>query len=213
MALLIPPGFAQVSIYMALTGDPDPMICTIGIDISDAAGDFQACAKVVEYAWANTGTLPGPRTEQAPDYTTTVIKLAVGQDGGPPIIVEEPVNVAGTGSAGTMPQNCAVLVRKNTNLGGREGRGRMYVPGLRETDVSPAGAITGAVVTAWQTKFNNFFNNLVNPPPGTGVTSDPSCPPVILHTVPQLGLTPPPTPIVGFTVDPVIATQRRRLRR
>lgn len=56
------------------------------------------------------------------------------------------------GSGSTMlPNNCATLLRKSTALGGRRNRGRMYIACPFEAEVSAAGAVTPAAVTAWNT--------------------------------------------------------------
>ncbi len=49
----------------------------------------------------------------------------------------------------------AVLVQKRTTLVGRANRGRMYVPGLVETDIqNSSGALVAASLTAWQAAAN-----------------------------------------------------------
>jgi hypothetical protein len=97
--------------------------------------------------------------------------------------------------------NCSALVNKSTALGGRQFRGRMFIPPiwLNEGAVDAAGNIFGSVVTTIQGTINTTLIALA-----------------VADWQPQLfhqGLTPPaPTPIGALTLQSLIATQRRRMR-
>lgn len=209
MPLVIPPGFAQCASKLTLTGDPETIIVTFGLDVSGAAGDFAGVGRRVNAAWTGTGS---PMASIASQYRYAGCVLYVGQDGAPPVVVEVPDAFDGTNGSAPLPQNCAVLVRKQSALGGREGRGRMFVPGVPEVGVDATGALTAAVITEWQSAWDGFMAELALPdvagPPTQKATSM-----VILHTEPQLGGAPAPTPVTSLAVQTRIATQRRRLRR
>lgn len=96
---------------------------------------------------------------------------------------------------------CAVLVRKTTNLGGRKGRGRMYFPGLHSTHVDSGGTISSGTLTTLQTAFETFANDLLDSPEIDRL--------VLLHSAGG----PAPTTIQALTVEGSLATQRRRARR
>jgi len=118
------------------------------------------------------------------------------------VIYEAPDSVAGTNTGPPLPQNTAFLLRKRSALGGRRGRGRMYWPPafLGEDSISSVGlmgeaqrsAIEGRMIVATAA------------PAGTGR--------VILHA-PEVGAPTAPTPITALSLDALVATQRRRLRR
>jgi hypothetical protein len=118
---------------------------------------------------------------------------------GPSALVSS--NIQGTGGSNGISSNVSYLVRKVTALGGRAGRGRMYLPGPTEADVNEAGAILGARVTSLQAALNDFLTQMVADGDG----------PVLLHGVGSPIST--PTPITSFSLDTRAATQRRRLRR
>jgi hypothetical protein len=129
----------------------------------------------------------------------------VGQDGEVPTIFESSRNSPGAGSADYLPQNCALLVKKQTNRGGRRGRGRFYVPMiLPEASVDPVGNISGPQIEQKQTAADGFLEQLSTGPLNT--------PMVLLHNTEGVSTAGAPDPVTKLTVDGVISTQRRRLR-
>lgn len=104
----------------------------------------------------------------------------------------------GTGSDNDVPVNCSVLVRKNTDSGGRRNRGRMFLPPMMagmtaDTDGSFGGATTafidagvgelqaGMLVDGWAM--------------------------VIHHSDGSAG-----TPVSSLATQSLMATQRKRMR-
>lgn len=209
MSLVIPPGFAQVALRFELTGDTDPIYITHGVDISDVA-DIPAISQRIYKAMVGTG---GPIENMSNKYRLTRIHMSVGQDGGPPTIYEQTVAFDGAATSDPLPQNCAVLVRKRTGLGGREGRGRMYVPGLPEAQCNEAGVIGSGYLSTLAGEWIGYLAYLSTAASGSGATAEKPCHMYILHTAPQIGGAPAPTLVTSLAVDSRIATQRGRLRR
>lgn len=120
------------------------------------------------------------------------------QDG--PFTSVASVGEAGTSTSETLPPNCCQLVRKVTEAGGRQNRGRFYMPPYRMFDgaVSNAGVIATASLVALNSDLDSFFAKLALH----------DLDPVLLHS----DVDTDPTPILGFQAVSVIATQRRRLR-
>lgn len=195
MALVIPPGFAQVAWRFALAGDNEVMVTTCGMDVSGFLGDWQAAADAFRDAFIT----PFSAAERSTAYTFLGVVARIGQDGGPPVIAESPANIPGTLANDPPPQNVAVLVRKSTTLGGRRGRGRMYLPpfGIGEAGVAANGVYISPTRENLQANIDAWFDGLA---------------PVLLHDSEPTPV-PDPTPITAFTVDMTVATQRRRLRR
>lgn len=203
MALEIPIGFAQVTYVMQQAGDTDPYNCTIGIDASLSSASNEDILGQCAAAWV-LNILAG----QSTGITLTSVRGTFGTDGVDPILVDWPSGAQGPNTQGMLPQNCALLVRKNTLLGGRRNRGRMFVPGiLPDGQVDNVGVIGTSVVNGLQVQFNNFLEDLR----GEGEAGDEPIRPVILHNF-KAGAPLDPTPITSLTVQSVIATQRRRLR-
>lgn len=203
MALIIPPGYLQAVYAMSLAGDTELMVVTCGHEIDgpsgansdDAANDLFTSFALEVFA---------PRMSN--DYTLEYVTVYIGQDGPTLVNISDETPVAGTIASDTVPQNTATLVRKRTDLGGRRGRGRLYLPGVPETEVNAVGTLTPAYVSAHQAAFDDWHTYLTA---GVGARL---YPPVILHRSEGIGTEPPPTPIARFAVESRVATQRRRLR-
>lgn len=198
----IPPGFGLFTPQYLLTGDSEPMVVTLGLDLTAWAGDFQGAVDRATATWK----LEIHDEVMGNGYTLTKGILYVGQDGGASIPFETNVNDPGPGTGDRLPQNCAVLVDKLTAVAGRRGKGRLYLPGsLSESKVNNIGVITAADLVVHQTIFDDLFDNLNLVGPG----AEPVLPPVLFHATGDQT----PTPLTAFSVQPVIATQRQRLRR
>lgn len=203
MSVVIPPGYASAAIEMRADGDPGPWYITFGVDLSEAGGDYDAVLNTIAHAWENT--FGENLTNQA---VTSAYILTIGQDAADNLIVRRDVNVRSQSDTPKLPQNCALLVAKNTELGGRKNRGRFFLPGvLNEGAVNNIGVIDPGVVSAFQIQATQMKNDMLLGGTPDGV----KCPMVILHNA-GAGTTPPPTPVVSLSVSSVIATQRRRLR-
>lgn len=194
MALVIPPGFAQIAYRFALAGDAEEMISTVGIDLDGITGLPAGAATAAMDAFV----LGYPAAAWSTDWTVRGCTAYIGQDGGPPAIVEHLTDVVGVTAMDTPPQNCAVLIRKQTALGGRPGRGRMFLPPFAcdEGNVAPNGMLDPDFRSDTQDNIDAWMGALS---------------PVLLHDSLTPG-SPAPTPITSFVVDTRIATQRRRLR-
>lgn len=212
MKTVIPAGFAEITTVLAPTLDPSPATFTIGTDgITDVASLNLACA-----SWVNALSDPdGVLGMLCSDYTILRVEGRTDPEGSN-LVAEVPLGVVGLGGPETLPSNCALLIRKVTGLGGRRNRGRVFLPGcIGESQVSNTGLINPAdavaALEAWEvttdayTALGNdlylFHNDEVRnpafPPPSTVLMANPD---------------PDPTLITSWVLDPVIATQRRRMR-
>lgn len=108
--------------------------------------------------------------------------------------------LSGTDGTTSMPPQVAALVKKNTNEGGRAGRGRSFWPGVSEADVNQAGAWGAGPLVANQDRWNDYMDQLAL----SGLTM------VVFHS-PGAPLT-TPSVVTSLTLDGRVATQRRRLR-
>lgn len=203
MSLIIPPGFAQVVFGFVQDGDPEPMLSTIGVELAADDGTGEASPNRMFDSFADN--VLGNLSVNTGLYFVTVY---VGQDGGPPVVYESDLASQQGGAGGSpLPPNCAFLVRKRTSVSGRRGRGRMYLPGVPEALVNPAGYLSTEAAEDLQAGVDNWYAELTGVPPGTS-----AYPPVVLHRSEGAGAEPVPTPITLFQVETQIATQRRRLR-
>lgn len=192
----IPLDIAQCALRFSLTGDAETMITTFGVATDLFTGDADDIATEVRTTWETYFTA----ADMSTNWTFLGVRVLLGQATGAPIPGSSEVSVPGTFSLSTLPQNSAFLFKKRTNLPGRSGMGRCYCPpcyGIGEGDVSAAGVIDSASVTAINTKLFNVLQDL----------NTANLPMVVW------GIGPSTPQVSSFTLDPVIATRRRRLRR
>lgn len=201
MGVVIPEGFAQANIKMNLTGKVETMVMTLGI-----AGDLDPSPDEIAFRVDQALTVSGSLF--AADQVDAMSNLwsyngvdVTFMSSTGPILASFDNHVAGEATQAGLVINGCLLVRKGTAAGGRKNRGRLYMPPayLHEINVSAAGVIDSVVVSEMQARFLAFRTELVS----NGAL------PVLLHSL-AAGL--PPTGITSFTVESLIATQRRRLR-
>lgn len=205
MSLVIPSGFGQAVYRYTCAGDPEEIVVTLGHDLEGKSSDQEAVDHLDQ-------TWKASMEDQAPSvYTLVGTTLYIGNGAGNPsnvaISTNPPVTGGGTGTP--LPTNCALLVRKQTNLAGRRGKGRFYLPPPSDGLTNAVGVIDGATVTALQGFLDLWYDNL-RLPWDIGTTAFPGA--FILHATGDSTL-PPPTPVAAFVVQGTIATQRQRLRK
>ncbi len=194
-----PDGYAIAKLIWTLSGDPQPMICTFGVQNVDAALPNPMAIEIDNIYRARfvAGALNTNWT-----YRGVEVQLgeALGSGGA---VGTSVAAVVGTASGEPLPQNSAVLVHKRTAVGGRRGRGRFYLPSgfLAEASVTAVGGISSSLLTSLSSILGNFLFDL-----NAG-----GLPMVVLH-VQNLNLIPPYV-VTSLDPDPIIATQRGRLRR
>lgn len=189
-----PVGYASVLHSFSGLSLPLGAAVTYGVDITVFAGDPISLAQDLHDFWT-TRFMPFMPTSSSID--STLVKF--GPDATGPSA--EYTDVNGGGSAGVPASpNVAYLIHKNTSLGGRAGRGRLYLPGVTEANVDGAGVVLPAGRTAIQTAATAFLGDL------TSNNTDM----VLLHG-PGAPIS-SPTNVSSLSVDSRVATQRRRLR-
>jgi hypothetical protein len=100
------------------------------------------------------------------------------------------------------PQNVSFLAKKATAFAGKAFRGRMYLPCVVEGIVDNNGIVGASTITAMNLRLTNLLSNLAS------ALAFPA-PMVLLHSNPLID----PTTVTSLTMDTMVATQRRRLRR
>jgi len=188
----IPDGFGQLSLVH--TGDNFEGECvnTFGF-INPGEEDAVAVGDVFKGALVGSNLLDS--YSSSVELTEVRVKLGPNSTGESGVV---DIGLAGAvGGQAVSPQVC-MLVRKNTALGGRRGRGRFYIPGIPATHLDNSGSFdatdVGIIVDEWTAIWDVMsFVGLAQR---------------LLH---DSALTPTPvTSMVGFSR---VATQRRRARR
>lgn len=193
-----PPGYSEALVKLTLTGMSRPAYITWGLDteVTDPVTIAGLVMAAIQASSSLKSVLPS-------SVTIGPVTIRVGQDDGSAIVGEGATTTPGTAAGAYPSPNVAVLVHKTTARGGRRGRGRMFVPwGIAETSLAEDGTITSTQVTTLNTAFGNLLTQLTS----NGV------PMVLLHN-PGLSAAGSPNLVTGLRVDPLVATQRRRLGR
>jgi hypothetical protein len=196
--MAVTPGFADVSLQVSSTIMSRPSFVTFGVDPSSSTPD--SIAQSVYTAATSAGSLIS-KVDSGCTIGPTTIRL--GQDGGEALVGYWSLRANGAISLTSPPPNVAVLIHKRTARGGRRGRGRLFMPWfVDETTIDEAGIIAPATVTSLATCVEVFRTALAT----NGV------PMVVLHE-PGKTTAGAPDVVTSLTVDPLVATQRRRLGR
>lgn len=194
MSVIIPPGFAQVSVSMvegstarectnvfgvALTGPPTQA------EVDTLCGDLAAAYK----PWLSTGSL------------FSGIRVLVGQDGGDPTVLES-TDGTGAGARGgdfTSPQVQA-LIKKTGPLAARNNIGRTFLCDVTEANLDSAGNISGAQLTLLVNTADAIQTSFGLTDPWNGI--------VLLHSTAD-----EPTVVVRYAAQTKCATLRPRFPR
>lgn len=201
----IPEGFAQITHLFGGPGCPTGAACTYGVvnDDDTSADDLAEAAHTI---WTESILL---HQTDVVDLLSTICKNGPEDTGAMAQFFD--TNTGGEPGDSTGP-NTAYLVKKNTSLGGRHGRGRFYIPGVKEDQIDASGDLESLWFDTIAGDVQSFFEAWEGSPHDlvllhSPVLVDPGPPPVYEPS----GV--PPTTITSLTLQTRTATQRRRLRR
>ena len=189
----IPPGFANIVVTGTTAGTDRPWAISCGASIAALSLlDVQEVATNM----GNSDYLDNASS----DIVMQQVDFVIGTSD-PTAPIHMPWSIAQSGGSGASggPQ-VAWLVRKQTNLGGRKGRGRTYFHGVTEASVGTGGQIVEGD--------GSLRNGLENFWAGTTADVESITGLFLLHTDSTA-----PTEIQDFSLDGRVATQRRRLRK
>lgn len=198
--MAVPVGFSEATLVWQAVGALREATWQIGIS------DFLTPAEnptVIAQTVYDAAVLPNsitPALKMSTEWTFLGVRAFTQQEVGP-LTGEFMQTVTGTATNLTPVMNTAVLVRKNTALGGRRNRGRLYHPPIlvNEANVNTLGVLSAAARDNIQAGFNIFLDAIDT----------------ALYKVNLYHQSPPftPTPVNSFSVQQLLATQRRRLRK
>lgn len=190
--MFIPPGYANLQVLFELPDNSEGMTA-LGFEVTsfDPVADLDAVDEAThDWAWM---------AQMATETDYLGVRVILGTSGDPLVFESRAHGQVGGGGNG-LPPNTSVLITKRTALGGRKGRGRMFLPGVRETMVGGRGEISPTDVTAITDDVQNWVDELT---PLFGGD------PVLFHTLEA----DTPTAITTFQCESLVATQRRRMHR
>lgn len=185
----IPAGFVQVT--MSYTGPTNSGEAATVLGFTDGGGvDLAVISQEMNAAWGGNVM---PLMHDSFTFTGSRVISATAEG------VAAYGGEAGNRTGALAPPNTTCLVRKQSNLRGRENRGRMYLPGmLLDDDIFDDGTINISIVTSITTAIDAALTELAA---ANGYAQ------VILH-----GGASAPTIVDSISTENRVATQRRRLR-
>lgn len=205
VGVIVPVGYGQAAfIFSATVGTPE-FVTTIGVDLDGVGGNFIGAADHLFDAYndAFMGTTSSM-------LSLDRVNLTIGVDGGGngSVSSTRPSEVGGD-VGNWLPINVGVILRKQTYMLGRAGRGRMFLPGvLNNSQVSEGGVVSQSAIDGLTQFGNKFLDSIkaLDAPDAPEATMTPM-EPVLLHSGEMV-----PTPISSMGVAPLIGVQRKRVR-
>lgn len=196
--LSIPTGTANASlVFQTSTGD-GPFVTTCGVTTIGYEDDFVSLANAIMQAYADA-----MKTNTSTALTLERVSLLVGQPGGNGSVDSSLAPIAMTNAGAAAPVAMALIARKTTNLLGRSGRGRMFLPGTAfETTIDPDGSVQPTFRNQVSVAMEDFRDRLLEAPLGP-IT------PLLLHDV---TVNHQPTTIRSFVVSDLVGWVRGRIR-
>jgi hypothetical protein len=191
----IPPGFCKIDLFWTFPGGRGTGMTVFGSGYDILVPDAELGAAVEDVFT--------PVAQNAVAQVTLVkATIHKGAVTPPYVAFDQSIGVAGTGAGNITAANVSVLVKKRTATAGRPGRGRTYFPCFpADEQVRNDSTLEPVTQAGYQTMADNLLDAM-NVEPLRGM--------VILHPTGSSDVT--PSEVTTYTVDGLLATQRRRLR-
>lgn len=190
----IPTGYAQINHFFSGIAYPRGAQITYGLHrtgASEVAAMAEEAHSFVNSAfhsfWPTNLTLVKTRCKWGPTETGPFAEFSDA--------------IAGANAEAPDAPQVAVLITKETALGGRTNRGRFFLPGLAESMTNSGGVIASATVADLGTRCDGWLTAIE-----AGTNMDHM---VLLHNLVEET----PTDVTALVVQQLVATQRRRLRK
>lgn len=192
MTLVVPTGYANCIVRFACSENTKPQSTAIG---------FRTTGDNVNTVNANWRDAWGGHMAGGALGSTYTITAYVSEN--VDAIDEIIVAVVGTDTAAHVSSNVSVIAKKTSAFRGRSKRGRMYLPGgyLPENQVDSGGNIDDGQVSDIQDNLDAVLTDMV----AAGYE------PVLFHDEASPDSA-NPTTLSAIRVEPMVGTQRRRLR-
>lgn len=197
MGVIIPEGFAQVKLRWQINSTGEEVISTFGVHPASGHTAQEICDDIFDLLTPINLMLYHDLIST--QYSVAGVDATLMTSTGP-VGAEHTEVIAGTAGGTPSVSQVSILVKKTTARGGRHGRGRMFLPACfcPEANIDEVGQI--------QSSNRGTLTAMLEGTLAVLGTSD--YPMVLLHSDSTS-----PDPVTHLNLDPIVATQRRRLRR
>lgn len=198
MSVEWPDNTYEFAAHFSQVGSLRPAVCTSGFNYTGSAFEVDANHLCLDFVTTIMQAITDHWTLE--NITFNVLE---GQ------VLDLAQDVGGALAHSSATPNVAYLIKKVTSEPGRRKRGRLFLPGVGEIDVEATGVLAGGQQALLQAKCDSFL----------AAAAGHKFFPCIIHKIrpPKPGKpTPavlPPTSVDSWRVDPLAATQRRRMRK
>lgn len=223
------PLAVQYTVHGLSAGRPIANVLAYKVDTTGSslarAGAIQTHCEIILNHW-HTDILPTLCAAYSAQSVSWVdLDSASGSVGSVSTTLAHTWPSAGTVLDSTMPGNVAVLIRKNVGSARGSRKGRMFLPAVSEsyTQNPNINTLYSAYITSITAAINAFFTGTqFTGPAGTSYSASMGVTHVLTRGAPPAGAKPgtlgPPLTgelhnVIGLSLDPTLATQRRRLRK
>lgn len=195
--MFIPEGFGVARIVFSGPGKSTDKVTTFGYDIGTSLNPAASASDIDTILRSSDGPCRTANMIVGCSYQGVSVTENRGLG---PVSGFDGTSVSGTGTGSLAPPNVALLVRKFTTRGGRQGRGRMFLPPYfaNEGDINSDGTVSDALANVQSSIWMTTLAALEEAEHDM----------VLLHADPEL----PPDPVISLVFQTLAATQRRRLR-
>lgn len=208
---VIPNGWAQVVCHFFGNNAPHGAAIVFGVQNND---DLPANT-VASRVYTEVAAIVDNLSSSDISFSTVTSKLGPNETGAIGSYTGATVTGA-VGGTSLSPASC-LLIEKSSLFGGRRSRGRMYWPGVYDGWADDSGMLTAGVPATIDTQLDNLRTGLAAAEVPMALLHTPSYTWEIVGGQPRRvyadpGTVPVPYLVNDLVVDPMIATQRRRLR-
>ena len=186
----IPAGFAEVTFCARVSAGYREQMTSLGFQV--AGFDPVTGPNVINVAW---GVFVNAIGWNALSPIRTLVKIGTA-DPSAPLTYESASGSAGSGSNQVTQPQVSMLAVKRTSLGGRSGRGRMFLPQPIEGSVDKTGTLESIYATNVQLALDDLVADTATELGGNAF---------LLHADAAA-----PNAISSLTLSDKVATQRRR---
>jgi hypothetical protein len=194
---ILPDSFAHFTLYWRSANSPKIALTTFAAGMTSPPLTQTQCNSILT-------DIVGALDQDWDSQTSWPQLVTLANVGGTILRFVSTSTVTGTHAAfEECPSNVAALVAKATGLAGRRNRGRFFLPFIDESRVDASGRLSSAYQTALQAVADALYGVF------HGDTGRPLGPVALLHSeAPSTA-----TNVTAFQLQPIVATQRRRLVR